>query len=146
MKYHHVAFAVLLALFTLTDHVCGAPLSSEAKASFRRGVARLDEHKKEIFNADTLPALNPIRDVQITSNIKDGDATHPSIGYVCVRIRVSKDSGHLKEFWFSFKDGKWLLSRSSRSPWESSHPPKVSIEEPESETIPKKVAAYFDQP
>jgi len=83
----YIAFAILLASVAIGGHSLGEQLSSEAIAAFIRGVAKLNEHKKEIFNADTLPALKPILDVEITSN---------STGSVSVRIRTAFDTGQVK--------------------------------------------------
>ena len=122
------------------DQALGDSLSPEDKASFAAGVARLNKQKVEIFNQESLPALKPVRDVKITSDFRN------SKGYVSVRIRTTKDSGHLKDFWFTLTNGKWILTRSSMSPWTNTHPPKVAIEEDLSQGIQQKVKACFDQP
>jgi hypothetical protein len=76
-------------------------VSSDAIAAFIRGVAKLNVHKKEIFNADTLPALKPILDVQITSNATPGELKLSTTGWVNVRIRNAFDTGQVKYYWFS---------------------------------------------
>ena len=146
MKRFYIVFAILLVSIALGDHASGEPLSPDAKAAFLRGVTRLEMRKNEIFNTDTMPALNPILDVQITSKVTPGDAKSASSGWVSVRTRTTKDSGHVKEFWFSFKGDKWLLSRSERSPWESGHATKISIVEDLSQPIQQKVKACFELP
>lgn len=146
MKRYYIAFAILLAFVAFGERASSEPLSPDAKAAFLSGVARLEKQKKEIFNTDTMPALNPILDVQITYKVTPGDTKRASTGWVSVRTRTTKDSGHVKEFWFSFKDGKWVLSRSQRSPWNSGHPPKVSIGEDLSQPIQQKVKTCFELP
>jgi len=120
------------------------PLAN-AKKSFLNGLARLKERKNEIFNEETLPALKPIKDIQITSELKKADSTHPLEAVVRVRIRVSKDSGHVKVFWFSLHDMKWTVTRCAMEPWESDHPPKVQIERLETEQFVEQVQACFTQ-
>lgn len=146
MKPYYIAFAILLAFIALGECASSEPLSPDAKAAFLRGVARLEKQKEEIFNTATMPALNPILDVQITSKIAPGDPKRASTGWVSVRTRSTKDSGHVKKFWFSLKDGKWVLTSSERSPWESGHPPMVSIGEDLSQPIQQKVKTCFELP
>jgi len=117
-----------------------------AKKSFLNGLARLKERKNAIFNEETLPALKPIKDVQITSELKNADSTHPLEGVVRVRIRVTKDSGHVKVFWFSLQDQKWIVTRCAMEPWESDHPPRVRIERLETEQFVEQVQACFKHP
>jgi len=137
--------SILFAISTLMTQAFGKDEPPDhAKKSFLNGLARLQEQKSAIFNEKTLPALKPIKDVLITSEFKNADSTHALEGVVRVRIRVTKDSGHVKLFWLSSKDGKWVVTRCAMEPWESEHPPSVRIEQIETEQFVEKVLSCFN--
>jgi len=139
-------FAILLSICTLMNQALGKDEPTDsAKKSFLIGLARLKERKIKIFNEETLPALKPIKDVQITSEFKKADSAHPLEVVVRVRIRVTKDSGHVKLFWFSRQDGKWIVTHCAMEPWESDHPAKVQIERLETEQFVEQVQASFNE-
>lgn len=138
------AFAILLSLCTLMTQAIGQDEpQGDAKKSFLNGVARLKERQTAVFNEETLPALKPIKDVQITSEFLKVAATQPLKGVVRVRIRVTAESGHVKLFWFSLQEGKWIVTGCTSEPWSSKHPPKVSIGAGENEPFVGKVQACF---
>ena len=147
MKRFTITFVIVLSICTLLNQALAKDESPDkAKKSFLIGLARLKERKNKIFNEETLPALKPIKDVQITSEFKNADSAQPLEAVVRVRIRVTKDSGHVKLFWFSRQDGKWFVTHCAMEPWESDHPPKVSIERIETEQFVEQVEACFKQP
>lgn len=145
MKRFPFIFAIVCSVCTLMNQALGRDkLADNGKESFLNGLARLKERRKEIFNEETLPALKPIKDVQITSELKKAVLTNPLEGVVRVRIRVTKDSGHVKLFWFALQDRKWIITRCAMEPWESDHPPKVRIERLETQQFVEKVQACFN--
>ena len=119
---------------------------NSAKISFLKGVSQLKEQTGAIFNEQTLPALKPIKDILITSEFKRAYGTNELEGVVRVRIRVTKDSGHMKIFWFSLRDGKWIVTRWAMEPWERDRPPKVSITNEETKQFVEKVQSCFNLP
>lgn len=147
MRPFTLTFAIFLSICTLINQAFGKDeLPDNPKKSFLNGLARLKERKNAIFNEETLPALKPIKDVQITSEFNQADSRHPLEGVVRVRIRVTKDSGHVKLFCLSLRDGTWIVTRCAMEPWESDHPAKVSIERIETEQFVERVEACFKQP
>ncbi len=143
MKGRWFIGAILLGFFVPCEMALGEVLPAEGKAAFVRGVERLKERKGEIFNTQTMPAFESILDVRVTSKVTSGDEKKATIGYVGVVSRTTKESGHLKEFWLAYRDGKWVLTRSSRSPWSSEHPPKASIQEDLAQAIQREVQKCF---
>ena len=115
------------------------------KISFLKGVSRLKEQTGAIFNEQTLTALKPIKDILITSEF-ERDYRNELQGVIRVRIRTTKDSGHVKLFWLSLRDKKWKVTRCAMEPWESKYPPSVRIEKIETEQFVEKVESCFNQP
>ncbi len=146
MKCTSNTVIILFAMCALLIHANGKDEPPEdAKKSFLDGMARLNEEKSAFFNEQTLPGLKPIKDILITSNFERSFATRELEGVVRVRIRVSNDSGHVKIFWFSLRDGKWIIKRWAKEPWEKDKPPKVSITDKETEQFVEKVQACFSE-
>jgi len=147
MKLITTAFATLLLICALIIQASGKEEPPDnAKKSFLNGISQLKEQTDTIFNEKTLPALKPIKDVLITSEFKRAYGTNELEGVVRVRIRVTKDSGHMKIFWLSLRDEKWIVTRWAMEPWERDQPPKVSITNEETKIFVEKVQSCFNLP
>ena len=116
------------------------------KISFLKGLVLLKERQSAIFNEETLPALKPIKDILIISDFEMSHITDDVEGVVRVRIRTDKDSGHVKLFRLSLKDGKWIITHWSMEPWVRDQPPKVSVTNEETKQFVEKVQSCFNTP
>ena len=110
--------------------------TDEAKQVFERGVAQLEQQQKAI--CPNFPHIRATHKFQ--SAYPD---TKSVVGFVRVTMHRSKDSEHLEEFTFAYREQQWVLTCYRVAATIDGAPPKVSITKPLTEEVAQKVQACF---